>query len=120
MFQTDSRLCDKRGGRTSVCDYYGYDYIGAPWGWYPLRGRVGNGGLSLRRREAMLLAIERHGPRNRNDNEDVYFADARAGLSIAPYELAREFSVENIHHPDPFAVHQNHQCPGTKDSTHFY
>jgi hypothetical protein len=55
VFQTDCFLRNNTMER-----WLKYDYVGAPWGLpkikpeHPLYGKVGNGGFSLRKKEAML------------------------------------------------------------------
>src|SRR5215469_5203243 len=39
-------------------DFLGYDYVGAPWGWYGDAHEVGNGGFSLRSRRLMQHVCE--------------------------------------------------------------
>jgi len=91
-----------------------YDYVGAPWSseWaFSERVRVGNGGLSLRKRDAML-DISRHG--NSHNGviypEDVFFCInmylERDRYHVAPVDIAREFAVETMDHPDPLGIHK--------------
>lgn len=89
IIQHDSALL-----RKGLDEFAEYDYIGAPWKFEP---KVGNGGLSLRRKSAMLKVIE-NVPYNGTDNEDVYFAWGckKLGLNIAPIEVAEKFSCETI------------------------
>jgi hypothetical protein len=83
-------------------EFFMYDYIGSPWplhmGW-PEEGRqVGNGGFSLRSKR--LLEFTKNLP-HQTENEDTYIVISRreevekAGIKIAPLEIARLFSVEN-------------------------
>ncbi len=99
----------------------GYDYIGAPlprWSnyWYsmktrpgmayiPFLGRVGNGGFSLRKVDAMLRILQRKDeilathPLSRlfQEQEDMFFAYCGTltdGLNIPDVRIARQFSVE--------------------------
>lgn len=98
-----------------------YDYIGAPlprWSnyWYsmktrpgkayiPFLGRVGNGGFSLRKVDAMLRILQRKDeilathPLSRlfQEQEDMFFAYCGTltdGLNIPDVRIARQFSVE--------------------------
>lgn len=89
----------------------GYDYIGAPlprWanGWHELKTRVGNGGLSLRRTQAMLRILREKGHLLRDHPmaeeflryEDLFFSYCGTlpdGLRVPPVSVALQFSVEN-------------------------
>lgn len=87
IFQWDSMLL-----RKGIEAFLEWDYVGAP---IPDIGfPAQNGGLSLRRRNAMLAVIdarEWHG-----ENEDVWFCNGlyQLGLNIATYEVAEKFSCE--------------------------
>lgn len=87
IFQHDSRLL-----RTGIEEFLKYDYIGASWNFEPY---VGNGGLSLRKKSAMLKVID-----NYDDHkflpEDMYFGYGclALGLNIAPVDIADKFSIE--------------------------
>lgn len=83
--------------------FYDYDYIGSPWplymGW-PVEGeQVGNGGFSLRSKS--LLELTKTFTDHVTQNEDTFIISAKrdkilkAGLKIAPLEIAKKFSVEN-------------------------
>jgi len=66
LFQSDSALSPHSS--CTISDFFGYDYVGAPWTHDPLGKelpgvlekyrQVGNGGLSLRCPRAMLRAID--------------------------------------------------------------
>lgn len=89
IIQHDSALL-----RKGLDEFAEYDYIGAPWKFEPY---VGNGGLSMRKRSAMLRILDEV-PYNGTDNEDIYFAHGciKLGLNIAPIEVAGKFSCETI------------------------
>jgi hypothetical protein len=100
--------------RPGIDEFTHWDYVGAPWRRdiaISDRIRVGNGGLSIRNREAML-EISRLA--NTNNGviypEDVFFC-ANMHLSggrynVAPLEAAREFAAESMYHPDPIGIHK--------------
>lgn len=108
-FEVDSLL-----RRREVGAYLEYDYIGAPWREdlsVAKDIRVGNSGMSLRQRWAMLDVIE-----NCNTQpgviplEDVFFS---VHLSRRPdrykmpgFDIAKRFSVESVFEPDPVAIHK--------------
>jgi hypothetical protein len=89
-----------------------YDYIGAPWveklhGSY--KAEVGNGGLSLRSKNAMLTIIKQNIPRECYMPEDLYLAQIlkRKKFNVANYETALEFSAENVFALNTFGCHKS-------------
>lgn len=66
VFQLDTLISDKYNNL--VYDYIQYDYVGAPWG-----DKVGNGGLSLRRKSKMLELINTYTWLSEDDYEDKFF-----------------------------------------------
>ena len=129
--QTDAWIFSDR--LEEWCDY-GYDYVGAPWpkrrvynlpiikqflwlrrkllggGDRILRqdyfGRVGNGGLSLRRVSSMISACERYADRAQEFkenkgivfNEDWFWALVPKEFKYPSFDKALEFSFDS--HPD--------------------
>ena len=80
VFQTDVVIC---GNNETIKPFLQYDYVGAPWtptipSW--LGPNVGNGGLSFRKKSAMLKATQAIANKNidignnRHKNEDAIFA----------------------------------------------
>lgn len=123
IFQTDSMICGPH--KDLLQKFLSYDYVGAPWKDRFIEA-VGNGGLSLRKRSAVLAKL-RACPANERDAEDGYFAGTCAGatLKIPSKEEAGEFSIETIYTPKSFGVHKpwahlmphelsklETQCPG--------
>jgi len=104
IFQSDSEIL-----KPGLEEFLEYDYIGAPWkdydsDYFPY---VGNGGLSIRNPKVMLevLAIDRWG---RNMGEDLFICRSMVNNDIgrlAPYELAKKFSVESIFELGTFGAH---------------
>jgi hypothetical protein len=98
IFQQDSMLL-----RSGIEEFYEYDYVGASWNFEPY---VGNGGLSFRKKSAMLKIINTF---NYNGlvNEDIYFANGckMLGLKLAPIELANKFSCETQFHLGTLGYH---------------
>ncbi len=88
-----------------------YDYVGAPWNperctWCQSKSRVGNGGLSLRRRSAMLRCLDARSSVC-NWTEDLFYCVACEDLLYLPSsEIARSFAVESWEHPDPLGFHK--------------
>ena len=85
-------------------EFLKYDYIGAPWLWFPEDRRVGNGGFSLRSRRVTDLCLDDKlvfelGPNEWQ--EDVHIAVLykdwmeENGVKFAPIALAKQFSAEN-------------------------
>ena len=119
--------------RDGIERYLKYEYIGAPWERRPnmtyyaqtRTNGVGNGGLSLRSRHRMLQVLGRvqweswtdYSALTRiwmkwkgvNGPEDIFFSQLlpRCGKIVLPsLDIARSFSVERVHHPNPLGGHQ--------------
>lgn len=107
VFQMDTFL---RSG--DIEPFLQYDYVGAPWhpvvcSWLKTTNRVGNGGLSLRRKSAMLRCLRAGRPNREQLNEDRYFCNVCEDLLRLPdTETARSFSVETWAHPSPLGFHK--------------
>jgi len=122
VFQTDSMIC--KPYRDLIYEFMEYDYVGAPWHEIP-RGawktQVGNGGLSLRRKSAMLT-IARTLPYSAGYAEDMYFSEGcdRLHMKKPSWEKAKEFAIETQYNPRSFGIHRawrwtsvsEEQCPG--------
>ncbi len=109
VFQLDTFL------RSSDIDRFCcYDYVGAPWAHWiavPSKSRVGNGGLSLRNKAAMLRILEKDAkadkPARPNCVEDTFFCiDYQNDLKFPSKEEASLFSVETTYHPAPVGYHK--------------
>ena len=122
LFQTDSMIC--KPYRERIYDFMEYDYVGAPWHEvvrYPWKTQVGNGGLSLRRRSAMVR-IAVNIPYIPGYPEDMYFSEGcdRLGLKKPTWAKAKEFAIETQASPSSFGIHRawrwtsvaEEQCPG--------
>jgi hypothetical protein len=101
IFQTDSVLFPHSG--FSIDSFLGWDYVGAPWSWMP-DTPGGNGGLSLRRVQAMIDTC-RNSPWKGDWNEDLYFS-FQENYRLPPREIANRFSVESVFFPTPFGCHK--------------
>ena len=107
IFQTDTIL-----RKDTVDDFLQYDYVGAPWAQPDLRWfgclEVGNGGLSLRRVDAMLEIVTRFP--SRGGNEDGYFSlmCLKHGYKVPSISEAQKFAVETIFYEDPCGLHKPH------------
>jgi hypothetical protein len=107
LFQVDSLL--RRGG---IEEFLEYDYVGAPWIHALVNpdsaaGPVGNGGLSLRRRSAMLRILRDHRP-DSDVPEDQFFSTFlyRDGYRLPSLEKASYFSTETIFQPASIGLHK--------------
>ena len=95
IFQTDSGLLKK-----GIEKFYEYDFIGSPWfthlpEYYPY---CCNGGFSLRNPKVMFDISQKY-HWGKNMGEDMFFTrhilDDKMGI-LAPYEIAKKFSVEAL------------------------
>jgi hypothetical protein len=104
FFQIDSVLCSN--SLYNLTDFLEYDFIGAPW----YSSGCCNGGLSLRSRTKILQILESgyFHYRLHDINEDGWFVDNLPYVNgrIASVSIAKQFAVETIYHPRPFAVHK--------------
>jgi len=126
IFQSDSMLC--ANAARSVDDYFDYDFVGAPIA--KDLGNEYNGGLSLRKRSAILNVLDKwdwertkkEGDRFEdqwyfNRMTEIQQEEERAGIepeeegaiNLPTKEVARTFSVETIDYPHPLGVHQVHR-----------
>lgn len=125
VFQPDSVLYENSLAR--IEDFYGYDYVGAPWNFvmFPRRvvaavrtwhrsnhtmitTNVGNGGLSLRKR-ATFARLSREYPCNQRVAEDVYWASVLhdTGARLPSPERAERLFTENTTGPTmPLGSHR--------------
>lgn len=109
VFHRDSRFCAYSQQR--IERYVGhYDYIGAPWVSEIAPGvQVGNGGFSLRCRNAMLLCCE--SPMlalGLNEDGSMTICLQRYKMRLPSVEIASEFAVETVRfsYKTPLAVHK--------------
>jgi len=107
VFQTDSYLLENSSHK--IDEFLDFDYVGAPW--KHLRNlRGGNGGLSLRRKSAMIDAAQHFSGRASRQPEDVricrFLAKFPEMYHLPAPEVAQTFSVESIYYPKPFGIHK--------------
>lgn len=99
-FETDSMILSQN--KNLINNYLQYDYVGAPWAW---NKRVGNGGLSLRRKSKMIQICDSI-ESSFHSHEDAYFSyQPSVQLSMPSYEEAQKFSVETVFHEKSFGIH---------------
>jgi len=103
IFQTDSLIL-----RQGIEKFLQYDYVGAPWKVSKEHTLdVGNGGLSLRRKSAMLKIIDKY-PDQTGHPEDLYFCRHLKddGYCLPSREIAKCFSVETVSYDTPIGIHK--------------
>jgi hypothetical protein len=122
IVQDDGYVVNGKGMR----EYLDYDYVGAPW----VDGKenayikqhinhelVGNGGFSLRNVAKMIEVCEACDEADKNAlfyyninemPEDVFFVKHLRSMkaNIAPFEVARRFSVEQVLTNNPIGFHK--------------
>jgi hypothetical protein len=109
VFQTDSIIITENAHK--INDFMEYDYVGAPFiemEWNKNTDKIGNGGLSLRRKSKMLQVLEKCNIEP-DVPEDVYFGALfcnKVKLHKPSYEKAKEFSVEQVYFDSPFGIHK--------------
>lgn len=109
-----------------ICKYVGFDYVGAPWAdgnenayikQHINPELVGNGGFSLRNVAKMIEVCEASSEDEKNAlfyyninemPEDVFFVKHLRSMdaNIAPFEVARRFSVEQVLTNNPIGFHK--------------
>jgi hypothetical protein len=95
IFQTDTAICSKN--KEKINDFLDYDYVGAPW----RDNKIGNGGLSLRKKSKMIEIIKNKA--FSDENEDVYFS-FYDNLKVP--KDGKPFSVESSYYDSPFGIHK--------------
>lgn len=97
LFQVDTLIINKE----ILNNFLKYDYVGAPW----KDGMVGNGGLSLRRKNKMIEITEKV-DHDFLENEDTYFSYQNViTLDKPDFNEAQKFSIETIFHEKSFGIH---------------
>ena len=77
--------------------------------WNKNTDKIGNGGLSLRRKSKMLEVLEKC-EIQKDVPEDVYFGALfcdKVKLHKPSYEKSKEFSVEQVYFDSPFGIHKS-------------
>jgi hypothetical protein len=94
IFQTDSIIISE--SPFDLREYLDFDYIGSPWPFIDMFQYCGNGGLSFRKKSAMLKVIKTLGP-NPGMPEDVFMStNARHVIKVAPRYIAQRFGKELV------------------------
>ena len=104
-FQLDTLISAKY--KDYIYDFMKYDYVGAPWKdiYSIFKGvRVGNGGLSLRKKTVVLNHIKNDITNTRYVyHEDIFFSNNIQNKPSA--DFAKLFSVETIFSEQSFGIH---------------
>lgn len=121
LYQEDTLIFN-----SNIQNFMDYDYVGAPFHGDCVKPiNIGNGGLTLRTRSIMKEILRRSNPSDFKTHstivsnykrrsklalypEDVYFAQTMQNLGIGkvcPYDLARNFSSEQVFTDGCFGTH---------------
>jgi len=104
--------------RRGIGEFLQFDYIGAPWSQSAAVSpncRVGNGGLSMRSKSAMIkIASVANTDPALFVPEDVFFCvnmslcnlQTPGSFALADFTQANRFAVEAVFHPDPLGLHK--------------
>jgi hypothetical protein len=111
IFQTDTQICSTYKNNIYKFIDNNYDYVGAPWEW---NKKIGNGGLSLRKKSKMLEIINICNDRKQSSpdqlhNEDVFFSTIctdKVDIKLPSFEDATEFSIETVYSDNAFGIHK--------------
>jgi len=106
IFQTDTMIIEKH--KELINSFMQYDYVGAPWDqnqrWTQGIYKVGNGGLSLRKKSKMIDIINAG---TTLINEDVFFSYPKhIALHKPSITDAMKFSIETIFSEITFGCHK--------------
>jgi len=102
VFQTDTLLL-----KNNIDDFLEYDYVGAPWTHSCFSGvLVGNGGLSLRDTEKMILITEKYTNDVHNEDTFISYCCSLEGFNVPSLEIAKGFSVESVFYENPMGLHK--------------
>jgi hypothetical protein len=98
IFQTDTIICKEN--KNLINNFLEYDYVGAPLKDH----RIGNGGLSLRKKSKMIEKIKKC--KYNNQNEDLFFANNCYNIKKPTFEDSKYFSIESMINDKSFGVHK--------------
>ena len=124
IIQLDGKILNSNAWNDN---FFNYDYIGAPWQEYSwlnkkleamkqnkedLNFRVGNGGFSLRSKRLCEVVTKYGSDLWDGENEDTFISLTlrdhleNEGIKFAPYEVAKQFSVERDVYDGQFGAHK--------------
>ena len=118
IFQIDTCLCSKT--KYNIEDFLKYDYVGAPWtsnkvqyidnkqklNKINLVNKIGNGGLSLRKKSKILQHLDAY--QYNGEPEDIYFSKSKI-FKFPSVKTASNFSTEHLLNPDSVGIHKAHK-----------
>lgn len=110
IFQMDTCLCSN--SKYKIEDFLMYDYVGAPWIDKRFVNKVGNGGLSLRKKSKILRHIEKY-PYDPKEPEDKYFSNSNI-LIFPSVEKASYFATEHLFNPYSIGLHKPYELLNNK------
>jgi hypothetical protein len=113
IFQSDSFV------RKEIPElFFLYDYCGSlvPWKAGNSKRMIQNGGTSLRKVKTMIdICTNNKYDKEKDTNEDVFFATHIDIDCMPPPTLATIFGVEHVYNPDPVVLHQVWRFQTIKD-----
>ena len=127
IFQMDTCLCSN--SKYKIQDFLKYDYIGSPWINQnslkyknlqkkviseKIHNKVGNGGLSFRKKSKMIEHIKTH--KYNGEPEDIYFSKSKI-LQFPSITEASNFSTEYLINPYSYGIHRSHKILDNKKLT---
>lgn len=107
IFQLDTLLSEQY--KNNIYNFLEYDYVGAPWAF---NHKVGNGGLSLRKKSKMLEILNKESiikPNGDYFNEDFFFSChslKNTFVKKPTFDLSKQFSVESVYSSNSFGIHK--------------
>ena len=119
IFQMDTCLCSK--SLYKIEDFLDYDYVGSPWInqdsfkyrnledkviHEKLENKIGNGGLSFRKKSKMIQHIKTN--KYNGEPEDIYFSKSKI-LKFPTIIEASNFSTEYLVNPNSYGIHRSHK-----------
>lgn len=105
IFQMDTCLCSN--SKFKLEDFLNYDYVGAPWIDKNIINKVGNGGLSFRKKIKILKHLDTY-KYNPKEPEDIYFSKSNI-LKFPSTEKASYFATEHLFNPYSIGLHKPYE-----------
>ena len=106
IFQMDTCLCSN--SKYKIEDFLNYDYVGAPWVDNNFINKIGNGGLSFRKKSKILNHINTYHYDPTREPEDKYFSNSYI-LKFPSVEKASYFSTEHLFNPYSIGLHKPYE-----------
>lgn len=114
FMETDSMIIPRN--KNNIYHFLEYDYVGAPWSGGinspESSDGVGNGGLSLRRRSAIIVTLQEHPYTSKCGPEDCHIS--KFVTNKPRLDKACAFSMESIPCWDSFGLHKPWNYIGMK------